>query len=350
MHWTRDKITSLLEHGGKNLLAEADAARRELCGDAVHLRAIVEFSNECSRNCAYCGLRRENAALPRYTMPAGDILRVVADGEREGVRTIVLQSGESDVYHDQWLAEVITAIKRRFDVAVTLCVGVRPPDSYRVWRQAGADRCLLKHETANTTLYRNLHPDSLLQQRLATLERLRLLGYQIGTGNIIGLPGQTFRDLASDILLTRRLDVDMAAFGPLIPCLGTPLANTPTVKIEMALRVVAVARLVLGAVHIPATTAFDPVAPDGRERALRSGANVMMANLTPPRYRELYQIYPSHRATNTVVRAKAVLARLGRPLASDYGHSLRQVWEAEAYRKEHDLLGELQVPAEDCHA
>ena len=350
MRWTRDEITSLLEHGRRDLLAEADAARRKHCGDAVHLRGIVEFSNECSRNCAYCGLRRENVALPRYTMPADEILRVVAEGEREGVRTIVLQSGESDAYHDQWLAEVITAIKHRFDLAVTLCLGVRPPDSYRAWRQAGADRCLVKHETANTTLYRNLHPDSRLQQRLAALERLRLLGYQIGTGNIIGLPGQTFRDLASDILLTRRLDVDMAAFGPLVPCPGTPLANTPTVKIEMALRVVAVARLVLGAVHVPATTAFDAVAPDGRQRALSSGANVMMANLTPPRYRELYQVYPSHRATNTVVRAKAVLARLGRPLASDCGHSLRQVWEAEAYWKEHDLLGELQVPEEDRHA
>ena len=351
MRWTRDEITSLLEHGGRDLLAEADAARQKHCGDAVHLRGIVEFSNACSRNCAYCGLRRENTALPRYTMPADEILRVVAEGEREGVRTIVLQSGESDAYRDQWLAEIIATIKHRFDVAVTLCVGVRPPDSYRAWRQAGADRCLVKHETANDALYQKLHPDSRLQQRLAALTRLRALDYQIGTGNIIGLPGQTLSDLASDILLTRRLEVDMAAFGPLIPCSGTPLANAPTVMIEMALRVVAVARLVLGPVHIPATTAFDAMASDGRQRALCSGANVMMANLTPPHYRELYQIYPSHhRATNTVVRAKVVLACLGRPLATDCGHSLRPVQEAEVYRKEHDLLGELQVPEEDCHA
>ena len=329
MRLTRDEIASLIEHGGEDLLAEADAARRECCGDVVHLRGIIEFSNLCSRNCAYCGLRKENHALPRYTMSADEILRVVAEAERKGVRTIVLQSGESDTRRSDWLAEVIAAIKHGFDMAVTLCVGISRPKCYESWRQAGADRYLIKHETANAALYEKFHPDSQLHQRLAALESLRALGYQIGTGNIIGLPGQTFCDLASDILLTRELDVDMAAFGPLVLHPMTPLANTRTADIELSLRVVAVARLVLGAVHIPATTAFDAVAPDGRERALQAGANVIMANLTPPHYRDFYEIYPSRRATNTVTRVKAMLARLGRPPATDHGHSLKRIPETE---------------------
>ena len=349
MRLARDEIASLIEHGGEDLLSEADRARRRYCGDAVHLRGIIEFSNVCSRNCAYCGLRRENDALPRYTMSAEEILRVVAEAEREDVRTVVLQSGECDACRRDWLADVIAAVKHRFDVAVTLCVGVKSPECYRAWRQAGADRYLLKHETANPALYERFHPDSRLEERLAALDCLRALGYQIGTGNIIGLPGQTFRDLAWDVLLARNFDVDMAAFGPFVPhsrmgkgdrrllCEATggpsrqkmPVAfPARAVDVEMSLRVVAVGRLVLGPVHIPATTAFDAVAPDGRERALRAGANVIMANLTPLHYRNLYQVYPSRRAANTVVRTKAILARLGRPLATDYGHSLKRIPQA----------------------
>ena len=325
---TRDEIVSLIERGGEALLAEADAARKHHCGDAVHLRGIVEFSSVCSRNCAYCGLRKNNLALRRYTMDEDDILRVVAEAERQGVRTIVLQSGESEAYRPEWLARIIAAIKKRFDLAVTLCVGVKSLECYRMWRQAGADRYLIKHETANPALYKKLHPDSHLDQRLDALERLRMLGYQIGLGNIIGLPGQTASDLADDILLARDRDVDMAAFGPFVPHPGTPLASCPPGDIEISLRVVAVARLLLGPVHIPATTAFDAIAPDGRERALQAGANVIMADLTPLHYRNLYQIYPSDRAANSVDRVKAILARLDRPLATDQGHSLKQRTEA----------------------
>jgi biotin synthase len=328
MTWSLEEIASRLENGRDDLLAEADAARREHCGDAVHLRGIIEFSNVCSRNCAYCGLRRDNCSLPRYTMSASEILHVAAEAEQDGVRTVVLQSGEDDSCRVEWLAEVIAAIESQFDVAVTLSVGVKPQDCYRAWREAGADRYLLKHETANPVLYKALHPDSRLDERLAALGHLRTLGYQIGTGNIVGLPGQTSGDLASDILLARALDVDMAAFGPLVPHPGTPLAGAPGGDIELALRVVAVARLALGPVHIPATTAFDAVASDGRERALQAGANVIMANLTPLRYRDLYQVYPGRPAANTVAGVKAMLSRLGRPLATDHGHSLKRTPEA----------------------
>ncbi len=324
MDLSHAEIARLLGRRGDDLLAAADAARRRCCGDAVHVRGIIEFSSHCSRRCAYCGLRRDNAALPRYLMPADAIADVAADAAEQGVRTIVLQSGESDAWQPDWLADVVRRVKARADAAVTLCVGVRPLRDLRLWRQAGADRYLLKHETANPRLYEQLHPDSTLEERLAALARLRDLDYQVGTGNIIGLPGQSEHDLAADIVLARDLDVDMAAFGPFVPHADTPLADAPAGDIQRALRVVAAARLALGPVHIPATTAFDAIDPDGRRRALQAGANVLMANLTPPRYRDLYSIYPSNRAANSVARVQAILAELDRPLATDRGHSLKR--------------------------
>jgi biotin synthase len=323
MKSAHSEIASLIERGDEDLFSEANTARRQYCGDAVHLRGIIEFSNACDRNCSYCGLRKKNYALPRYTMRADEILRVAAEAEQQGVRTIVLQSGEFDSCGVDWLANVIASIKDRLDVAITLCVGVKPEECYRVWRQAGADRYLIKHETANSGLYEKLHPDSRLQERLVALEYLRALDYQIGAGNIIGLPGQTSHDLISDILLTRDLNVDMASFGPFVPHPDTPLAAAPQGDIQLSLHVVALARMLLGPVHIPATTSLDAVAPDGRERALRAGANVIMANLTPARYRHLYDIYPSDKAADSIENVKAIIDRTGRPLASDYGHTLK---------------------------
>ena len=318
-----DRLTALISGGDPDLPDDADAERRRCCGDTVHLRGIIEFSNVCSRHCAYCGLRRDNTHLRRYTMSPDVVLASAAQAAAEGVRTIVLQSGENDAAPVDDLAEMVAAIKRELDVAVTLCVGVKPFGAYRAWREAGADRYLLKHEAAVPELYRQFHPDSNLDDRLYALEALRTLGYQIGTGSIVGLPGQGPAELAPDIQLAGKLDVDMAAFGPLVPHPDTPLADAPSGNIDLALRVIATARIALGPVHIPATTALDALAPDGRERALRCGANVIMANLTPLRYRNLYDIYPSDRAANSVDRVKEILARVDRPLAQDQGHSLK---------------------------
>lgn len=318
------RITQLIGGIEPDLAALADAERKRWCGDAVHLRGIIEFSNACDRNCAYCGLRVGNTRLQRYTMGLTEVLDVVGHAEASGVRTIVLQSGESHGAPMDDLADMVAAIKRTFDVAVTLCVGLKPFRAYQVWREAGADRYLLKHETASPHLYRRLHPDSDLDERLYGLAALRSLGYQVGTGCIVGLPGQGSDDLAADILLTRKLDVDMAAFGPLVPHPDTPLADTPAGDVDLSLRVIAAARLALGPVHIPATTALDAVAPDGRERALRWGANVIMANLTPDRYRSLYDIYPSDRSANSIEQVRAILDRLGRAPATGHGHSLKR--------------------------
>ena len=278
-----EQMRRLIERGGDELFRAADEARQEWCGDAVHLRGIIEFSSVCSRNCAYCGLRRSNTALLRYTMSADEILRVVSEAQQQGVRTIVLQSGENDAEQADRLPEIIAAVKRESAVAVTLCVGVKSFDFYKACRESGADRYLIKHESASPSLYNRFHPDSRLQSRLSALSTLRDLHYQVGTGCIIGLPGQTSLDLAHDLLLTQGLDVDMAAFGPFVPHPDTPLAWAPPGDLNLSLRFIAAARLALGPVHIPATTALDAVAPDGRETALRCGANVIMANITPER-------------------------------------------------------------------
>ena len=329
MKLERDEIASLIEKGGEDLLVEADVARRQYCGDAVHLRGIIEFSNVCDRNCLYCGLRRDNTNIPRYTMTADEIFDVTSVAVRAGVHTIVLQSGESDAAQADRLAETVAAVKQRFDVAVTLCVGQKAPGFYQAWRQAGADRYLLKHETSTAELYNKFHPGLWLNTRLNALLSLQALGYQIGNGCIIGLPGQTWDSLLQDIQLAHELDVDMASFGPFVPHPHTPLANSPAGDITLSLRVVAAARLVLGTVHIPATTAFDAIAPDGRERALRCGANVIMANITPARYRHLYDIYPSNKAADSIENVKAIIDRTGRPLASDYGHTLKHPMPSE---------------------
>jgi len=318
------QIENLLKGNRDALFSEADAQRSHHCGDGVHIRGIIEFSNVCSRNCAYCGLRRDNTTLKRFTLTREEILTTVALAEKSGVRTVVLQSGENDTVRDEWLAETIKAVKDRFDVAVTLSVGVKSRDCYALWRQAGADRYLLKHEAANVSLYNTFHPDSQLDDRISALRNLQLLRYQIGTGNIVGLPGQSPTDLAADILLAHTLDVDMAAFGPLVPHANTPLAHTASGDLDLALRVIAAARLILGPVHIAATTALDAIAPDGREKALTCGANVIMVNLTPSPYRRLYDIYPKKGQSNSVRSVQDILARLGRPTGTGYGHSLKQ--------------------------
>jgi biotin synthase len=315
------------------LLESADHARRLCCGDEVHVRAVVEFSNVCHRDCLYCGLRRSNTSLRRYAMSLEETVQVATMAAEEGARTVVLQSGENDFEKPERLASLIEAIKQRLDVAVTLSVGVKSRRFYAACKEAGADRYLLKHETASRGLYEMLHPDSRLTDRIEALGVLRQLGYQTGTGNIVGLPGQTREDVDEDIELAHELDVDMAAFGPFVPHPDTPLAHHRAGGIEISLRTVAAARIALPDAHIPATTALDAIHPEGRMLALQCGANVFMANATPERYRDLYSIYPRDTSGNAVRDVRNMLERLGRPLARDYGHSLKPRQGREPCRK-----------------
>ncbi|MGE5585996.1 MAG: [FeFe] hydrogenase H-cluster radical SAM maturase HydE [Bacillota bacterium] len=333
---TEADIVALLEAGPgeqRTLFTLADEVRRGFMGDAVHLRGIIEFSNYCVRNCVYCGLRRDNRRLVRYRMSVDEIVQVAARAAAAGYRTIVLQSGDDLHYRAEDIARMVEGIKQAADVAVTLSVGERSRQEYAIMRRAGADRFLLKHETADPGLYSRLHPGMTLEGRLECLAHLRGLGFQVGSGNIVGLPGQTARTLAKDIMLLRSLDVEMAGIGPFIPHPGTPLASYPPGDVSMSLRMLAVARLVLPLAHLPATTALATLHPDGRRMGLECGANVVMPNVTPLEFRHLYEIYPGSialaaPADGGLAEIYALLSGLGRQVSQTCGHSPKPAWAA----------------------
>lgn len=309
------------------LYREADILRARYVGDEVYLRGVIEFSNHCRRLCHYCGLRAENKNLRRYRMKKEEIVESARRALELGYGTVVLQSGEDTWYSAEMLAEIIAAIKG-MGLAVTLCVGERTREEYALWREAGADRYLLKHETANPQLYQKLHPGMSWEERITRLQWLRELGYQVGSGNIVGLPGQTLEDLAEDLLLLRSLEIEMAGIGPFIPHPNTPLGSYPAGSLDLTYRVLAVARLVLPWAHLPATTAVGTLSPNGRQLALQRGANVVMPNLTPRQYRADYQIYPGkicidERPEDCRGCLEGMIRSLGRRVGRGPGHSLR---------------------------
>ncbi len=284
----------------------ADEVRRQHVGDEVHLRGLIEFSNHCARSCAYCGLRVSNEGLVRYRMTADEILECVRQAVRFGYGTVVLQSGEDRGTTRAWMADLVRRIKAETTVAVTLSLGERNERDLRAWRQAGADRYLLRFETSNAALFASIHPalPGITCDRIAILRTLRDLGYEVGSGVMIGIPGQTWADLVRDIELFAELDLDMIGVGPFIPHPATPLGSSvppPDVATEqvpnnelMTYKVMALARLSCPRANIPSTTALATLnLAQGRELGLRRGANVVMPNLTPPRYRERYEIYPA---------------------------------------------------------
>lgn len=275
-----------------HLYAAADRVRDAQVGTDVHLRGLIEFSNICRKNCAYCGLRRMNTHVERYRLPTDEVIATANEAERLGYRSVVLQSGEDMWYTPERMCEIIHGIKTTTDLAITLSVGERDRDTYRVWREAGADRYLLRIETTDPHLFATLHPEDQLEERKACLYALRDLGYQLGSGVMVGLPGQTSEILAQDVMWLHELGAEMIGVGPFIPHPATPLKDTVGGTVEQTLRLVAVLRLVFPKAHLPATTAMGSLDPLGRERALQAGANVMMPNVTPTTMRPKYDIYP----------------------------------------------------------
>ncbi|MFW6035888.1 MAG: [FeFe] hydrogenase H-cluster radical SAM maturase HydE, partial [Halothermotrichaceae bacterium] len=277
------------------LYKKADQLRNKYHGNKVHLRAIIEFSNYCCQNCKYCGLRKDNKKVKRYQLTPEEIIDTAVQSAKIGYKTIVLQSGE-DYYDAGKISRVITSIKEKADTAVTLCLGERGFEEYKLWRKAGADRYLLKHETAAENFYHELHPGMSYQERIKRLKWLKDLGYQVGSGNIVGLPGQTLEILAQDIMLFKKMNFDMIGIGPFISHPETPLGKKYNkdnpVDISMSLKVLAVTRLLLPLTHLPATTALGTLDSQGRQKGLHAGANVVMPNVTDTKYREHYQIYP----------------------------------------------------------
>lgn len=316
------------------LYARADAVRRKHCGDAVPVRAILEFSNACANDCLYCGIRASNPVPKRYRMKPAEILAAVRRIAADSVAgTVVLQAGETPGAGDDEIAEVLRGIKAEFPgLAVTLSVGNRPRTTYAKWKQAGLDRYLLRFETSDPELFARLHPACTLAARLQCLRDLKDLGVQTGGGFMIGLPGETVEILAGNILLCREFDFDMIGIGPYIPHPGTPLGKEPNAYAQdpdMFFRALAVLRLVNPDAHIPATTAYDALFPNGRELALQRGANVFMPNATPGPLRKDYQLYPGKPCIDEDASActrcvQARLKALGRPVAQGPGHSLKR--------------------------
>lgn len=361
---TTEGIASLLALDDFTPVYElADRVRAEHVGDTVHLRAIIEFSNVCKRQCVYCGLNRENRELERFRMSHDEIIEAAAEAVDAGYRTIVLQSGEDDGTPPEDIVEIIKDIKKLrirepwtfaespqaaegaapvsgnigkapmpdqgskslggaavspqivgqtveqtalvsdpYAPAITLSCGEKSEAVYRLWREAGADRYLLKHETADPELYDRLHPCGTLDSRVKCLKTLRALGYETGSGFMIGLPGQTLETVAKDILLLKSIPCRMAGIGPFISNPRTPLAGSPDGDPELARRAVAVARLLLPDSNLPLTTSlsilagkeqYDPGEPLVVENPFAFGANVVMKKATPDKYKEAYEIYPA---------------------------------------------------------
>ena len=328
----RDEIISLLNLTEKNdiesLFKRADAIRQQFCGDEVQLCGIIEISNFCDQNCFYCGLREDNYNLTRYRMTPDEVIETARLITNFGIHTIVLQSGEDHVLDTDLIAYIIYTIKQKTDAAIILSLGERGFDEYRTWKIAGAGRYLLKHETANPKLYAAYHHKQKLSDRIAHLKFLKIIGYQIGSGNMIGLPMQTIEDIADDILLCKELDLDMAVFGPFIPSPHTPYQLKKPGDVGLTLKTMAVARLVLKNVHIPTTTALATLDEEGRIKGLNAGANVVMPDFTPSPYREQYQIYPDRKCVGSDTSKlhptlQSQLELIGRRISTARGDSLK---------------------------
>ncbi len=318
----------------------ADNARREKVGDDVHLRGLIEISNYCARDCGYCGIRASNNSVSRYRMTTEEIMESVRLAVDFGYGTVVLQSGEDYGIKTDWLTEIIKKIKKETGLAITLSLGERDDSDLLAWRDAGADRYLLRFETSSRELYDRIHPPlpGRLSDRFAILRNLRQIGYEVGSGIMVGIPGQTYDCLANDIQLFREFDIDMIGIGPYIPHPDTPLGRTlrastaissdqvPNTEL-LTCKVLALTRLTCPLVNIPSTTALATInRADGREHGLSRGANIVMPNLTPRKYRELYEIYPSkascdENADESNSRIRNQICAIGRTIGSGRGDS-----------------------------
>lgn len=294
-----EQVLSLIEPDELGTLFDfADTVRKEFCGDGILLRGIIEFSSFCDKGCFYCGLSKDNHKLIRYRMSKEEVLKSIEHLVSCNIKTVVLQSGEDPALDALWLADIISQIKSRFDLAITLAVGERSLADYRLWRQAGADRYLLKMETSDEALYTSMHPQMSFTQRLRCLDILGELGYQVGSGNIIGLPGQSLKTIAQDILFFKQGAFDMIGIGPFIPHQESKFRAQDRGQALLTLKTIALTRIVTRNAHLPATTALGSLDKDYRKEGLKCGANVLMPNFTPQPYRAFYQIYPGKKCVD----------------------------------------------------
>jgi len=290
-----EEMASLLETDCSDsfLFEAADYVRRQIYGTDVYIRGLIEFTNYCKNNCYYCGIRRDNQGLARYRLSREEILACCDEGHKLGFRTFVLQGGEDPWFTDEIMCAIVSEIKSKFpDSAVTLSLGERSFDSYKALFDAGADRYLLRHETASDEHYRKLHPESMdLQNRKECLWNLKKIGYQVGSGFMVGSPYQKTENLVQDLRFLQELKPAMIGIGPYITHKDTPFGSFESGSLKLTLRLVAILRLMFPYALIPATTALGTIAEDGRELGLKAGANVVMPNLSPVQFRRQYSLY-----------------------------------------------------------
>lgn len=333
---TRTEYIELLE-SRKNkevvsrLRDEAVRLRKQYYGNKVFTRGLIEFTNYCKNDCYYCGIRKGNHHVDRYRLTDEEILECCQKGYELGYRTFVLQGGEDPYYTDERMVKIIQEIKKEFpECALTLSIGEKTYESYRLFRNAGADRYLLRHETADEYLYCSLHPATMsLENRKRCLFDLKKLGYQVGAGFMVGAPGQTISHIAEDLLFLQELQPQMVGIGPFIPHHDTIYAKESAGSVELTLFLLTIIRIMLPKVLLPATTALGTLDPNGREKGLAVGANVVMPNLSPVKKRKLYELYDNKICTGEeAAECRGCLSRrvesVGYHLVEERGDAVQQ--------------------------
>lgn len=299
---TKDELMDLLENmtedDRKYLIEAAHKTRMKNYGNKIFMRGLIEFTNYCKNDCMYCGIRKSNRRAERYRLSLEDILLVCEEGNRLGYKTFVLQGGEDPYFTDDRVVKIVSAIKEKYpEAAVTLSIGEKSYASYKKYYDAGADRYLLRHETASRKLYERLHPNMSFDNRRQCLKDLKDIGYQIGAGFMLGLPGQGIEDYVEDIMFLKELKPHMAGIGPFIPHKDTPLGKENGGTVKDTVTLLAIIRLILPDVLLPATTALGTIDENGREQGIKAGANVVMPNLSPIQVRAKYTLYDGKLST-----------------------------------------------------
>ena len=332
---SEEEFVLLLQQSGdaavrETLRREALALCRNYYGNQVYIRGLIEFTNYCKNNCYYCGIRRDNPHVRRYRLSTEEILSCCREGYGLGYRTFVLQGGEDPYFTDERMTELIRQIRGEYpDCAITLSIGEREKDSYRKFREAGADRYLLRHETADAAHYRSLHPEGMnFSHRIQCLYDLKALGYQVGAGFMVGSPGQKLEHMAKDLLFLQKLQPEMVGIGPFIPHHDTRYAKEQAGSVEMTLFFLSVIRILLPKVLLPATTALGTMDPVGREKGLLAGANVIMPNLSPEKNRKDYSLYDNkictgEEAAQSIASLRKRVESVGCQVVTDRGDAVR---------------------------
>ncbi|MGL4450105.1 MAG: [FeFe] hydrogenase H-cluster radical SAM maturase HydE [Sarcina sp.] len=326
------------------LVEKADEIRKKFYGNKVYMRGLIEFTNYCKMDCKYCGLRRSNKNADRYRLTFDQIMECAEVGNELGYKTIVLQGGEDPYFNDDRMVEIVSALRERFpNNAITLSIGERSYESYEKLYKAGANRFLLRHESATKSLYDGLHPGTCMENRRECLYNLKKIGFQAGAGFMVGLPNQTDEDLVNDLMFVKEFEPAMCGIGPFIPQKDTPLGNEKGGTVEKTVLMLALVRLLLPEVLLPATTALGTIDPNGREKGVKAGGNVVMPNLSPSNVRKKYALYDGKVSTGDEA---AESRRLIAEKMKSYGYEVEVArgdnfkWQDKFKQKDDDVIDE----------